>query len=413
MTSDKDYKEISQDTYFVDPLAHASFPVIESSDGKQKYAALKVPPPVSDPVTGFQAVAVAPLLPDGNPDMSHVIVSFAGTNPGDAADIVSDAQSVVAGKAGPGSQVAQAQAFAADVAAKVRADHPNASFAVTGHSLGGFLALDVAAENHWPATTFNGPDPSAVLSPQAKEWVQTQKASGQRPLTNYVDQYDLIGNVNGNGTGAAVYVKDQPGRLNPLDYHNLSAFSFATDGSGAVLGKGAEHMSTGEIAWNATSLIPDPVLRTEVSAQLAGLLIAEKVPAVARTTASFVTDLAVLVNTVGAADLAARIGALTHELSAIKTVNEGLVDAMTVALNTAKGSAFALYPFVSEADIENCIRQHGLEVHENIDESAVAAVSALVDDHMRTVTQISEGIAQMIANSELQDAQWSGVLSGR
>jgi hypothetical protein len=406
VTADQGYATIAAQAYLLDPLAKTP-PLTKGSefpmpDGSQQ----RVIDLSQDPKSGFQAMVAAPVV-NGNPDLSHVIVSFAGTNPGDTADVVADAQSVVAGKTGPGSQVAQAQAFAA----KVKAQYSTSTISVTGHSLGGYLALYVAADNHWSATTFNGPDPSDELPPQAKEWLQAQKALGQRPLTNFVDQYDVIGNVKGNGTGAAVYVKDQPGRLNPLDYHNPSAFAFAKDGS--VLGKDAKPMSTGEIAWNMTSVIPDPVLRSYVSEQIAGALMSERDPTVARATASFATGLAVLVNTVGAADLATRIGSLTNELSAIKSVNEGLVDAMTVALNTAKGSAFALYPLVSEADIENCVREHGLEVHENIDESAVTAVSALVDDHVRTVTQISEGVARTIVNSELQDAQWSAVLGGR
>jgi fermentation-respiration switch protein FrsA (DUF1100 family) len=61
---------------------------------------------------------------------------------------------------------------------------------VTGHSLGGFLALDVAAENHGPAATRKGPDPWDVLSPQAKAWLQAQESSGQRPLTKILVGYE-------------------------------------------------------------------------------------------------------------------------------------------------------------------------------------------------------------------------------
>jgi hypothetical protein len=182
VTTDDGYGAIAAKAYLVDVLAQNP-PLhvgdeFSSSDGAHKFR-LVGPQPASDPATGFQAMVVAPVV-NGTADLSHVIVPFAGTNPADAADVVADAESVVAGKTGPGSQVAQA------FAAEVKSQYSTSTISVTGHSLGGYLALYVAAENHWSATTFNGPDPWDVLSPQAKAWLKAQKASGRRPAKRFV-----------------------------------------------------------------------------------------------------------------------------------------------------------------------------------------------------------------------------------
>jgi hypothetical protein len=72
---------------------------------------------VCDPATGFQAITVAPLLPNGDPDYSRIYVSFAGTNPANHADLNADAQTVVAGKM-TATQAEQALKYAKQVQAK-------------------------------------------------------------------------------------------------------------------------------------------------------------------------------------------------------------------------------------------------------------------------------------------------------
>ena len=46
-----------------------------------------------DKNTGFQAMAVAPIV-DGQPDMSHIYISYAGTNFDDINDVVTDANNI-------------------------------------------------------------------------------------------------------------------------------------------------------------------------------------------------------------------------------------------------------------------------------------------------------------------------------
>ena len=234
----EDHKSIANEVYLVDPLAldpprNAGDTFYTAGDkAKQQF---EVYDTATDSVTGFQAMAVVPLV-DGAADYSKVFVAYAGTNPGDRADVVADAQSVVGGQSVAGTQVFEALEFAGRVQERLQIDgHSDATITTIGHSLGGYLALFVAAENHWSATSFNGPDPWEGLTPQAKKWLEDARARGRSPLTNYVNEYDVIGNLLGNGTGAALYVKDTAGK-DLLDYHNLSAFEMNPDGSIAGVG---------------------------------------------------------------------------------------------------------------------------------------------------------------------------------
>ncbi len=61
-------------------------------------------------------------------------------------------------------QINSAIAFANEV----KKEYGEAAISTTGHSLGGFLALYVAAEKQWKNVGFNGPDPYDLLSPEAK-----------------------------------------------------------------------------------------------------------------------------------------------------------------------------------------------------------------------------------------------------
>ncbi|MDP9903270.1 class I SAM-dependent methyltransferase [Arthrobacter bambusae] len=70
MTADQGYATTAAQAYLLDPLAKTP-PLTKGSEFP---------------------------MPDGKADTSHVIVSFAGTNPGDSVDVIADAQSVVAGK---------------------------------------------------------------------------------------------------------------------------------------------------------------------------------------------------------------------------------------------------------------------------------------------------------------------------
>jgi hypothetical protein len=185
---------------------------------------------------GMQAMAVAPIR-NGEVDTSEVVIAYAGTNSSDFKDLETDLRSVVDlyGKTdSPGDyydinelrvagQIESAQTFAAEV----KREYGNAEITTTGHSLGEFLALYVAAENQWQNIGFNGPDPYALLSAAAKEWIKNNPGM----LTNYRNRGDLLGNFGGNGTGAEIKVSMGMGLQNPLNYHELSAWKFDKEGN--------------------------------------------------------------------------------------------------------------------------------------------------------------------------------------
>ena len=165
MVSEKDYNEIADRVYHVDSKKLHRQPI---SGGKNivngKFKVLKTEDNTSN---GMQAMAVAPLDKNGKPDLSHIVVAYAGTNSSDLKDIQTDIQSIGLGsnklrKEGyvpvfskeeletdrPNgwfmkktvtidSQFETALAFAKEI----ESHYPNAKITTTGHSLGESLAL--------------------------------------------------------------------------------------------------------------------------------------------------------------------------------------------------------------------------------------------------------------------------------
>lgn len=405
MTSAQDYATLADEAYGVDALKQD--PPRKKGDAiytgaKTTNQEFQVYDTAADPATGFQGMAVVPVI-DGLPDHSQVYIAFAGTNPDDRADVVADLVSVVGRRAGEGTQVREAEKFAERVQERLAAEgHSGARIETVGHSLGGYLALYVAAENHWHSTTFNGPDPWGALSPQAKEWVQAERKKGRVPLTNYVNQFDLVGNFLGHGTGAGVFIEDALWK-GVMEHHDLgAAFTFDAT-TGAMLGVGGRSRTVEEIAELADIAVPGHGQALRV---LDGIV--STVHGVGAVTAgATLSGLVVAVDTVAALGLASSVGGVATHLQTIKEVNNGLVPAMTTALTDAKSLAAQLYPLVTEADIEECVRAHSLQVEKNIDEEAVTAVNDLVDDHIDTVGRISRGVMNTITNAFEQDAAWA------
>ncbi len=399
----EDYASIAATSYWVDPLER--HPTLVTGDDfttandRQQFQLYDT---TTDAATGFQGMAVVPVV-DGHPDYSEVYIAFAGTNADDRADVVADLVSVVGRRTGEGTQVREAEKFAERVQERLAADgHPGARIETVGHSLGGYLALYVAAENHWPSTTFNGPDPWDVLSPQAKEWVEAERKNGRAPLTNYVNQFDLVGNFLGHGSGAGVFIEDALWK-GVMEHHDLGAAFTFDPITGAMLGLGGRTRTVEEIAELADITVPGHGHALRV---LDGIV--STVNGVGAVTAgATLSGLVVAVDTVAALGLASSVGSVASELQTIKDVNNGLVPAMTTALTNAKSAAIHLYPMVTEADIEECVRAHALEVEKNIDEEAVAAVNDLLDDHIDTVRKISRGVMNAVTNAFEQDTAWA------
>lgn len=213
--SPKDYKELAKWSYEVPSLAEGE---TFKSNGKQ-WKILKVK---DNPWTGFQAMAVAPVS-DGN-SPNNVIIAYAGTNPFQFGDLYSDVANVILSN-GAG-QMWEAKWFADQVAR----DYSDASISVTGHSLGGYLALAQGAEHHWHTVTFNGPDPYENLSGQAKKWV---KESAEF-LTNFVNYKDIVTYGGGSLTQSAGNLKTTGKRVwidNGLFVHSIDKWKFDEKGN--------------------------------------------------------------------------------------------------------------------------------------------------------------------------------------
>ncbi|HEL1034010.1 TPA: hypothetical protein TVB57_001906, partial [Streptococcus equi subsp. zooepidemicus] len=147
----------------------------------------------------MQAMAVAPIV-KGDVDTSQVVIAYSGTNAADSRDIDTDWQllirgnqdDLVSGNLDGGNfviaenQLRSAQKFYQQVKRK----YPHSALTTTGHSLGAYLALIVAAEHKIPATTFNGPDPVRGMSAEAITWVK----ANSNMYNNFRINFDGIGN---------------------------------------------------------------------------------------------------------------------------------------------------------------------------------------------------------------------------
>ncbi|MEO7015384.1 MAG: hypothetical protein ABI130_13625 [Leifsonia sp.] len=403
MTTAEEYMYLAARAYDVDrliqdpPLAVDERFNVGSGDHKQKYQVIDTE---DHSANGFQAMAVAPVV-DGVPDLSHIVVSYAGTNAEHRADILEDVETVVGGTQGPLSQVADAHRFAD----RVKKAHPESSISTAGHSLGAFLALLVAAENNWDATTFNGPDPWEWLSPQAKTRLEADKKAGRKPLHNYVIEWDIVGNIYGSRTGAADFVTAERG-LSVLDYHNIGkggAFRFDPDGS--VRASGAKGKRFDDVLANVVNTLL-PGSSTALSPVLLALAGTARNPASMKTLAKNASGALVAVNSVAALGLAASIGSTANALAEIKVANGRIISRMEDGLLAAKNAA-ALLPTITAYDIERCVDRHRLHVHQNVDMAAVHAVDERVDRHIERVGQLSQGISQTVHHTLVQDAQWA------
>ncbi|MFJ8893928.1 hypothetical protein ACIRCZ_05035 [Leifsonia sp. NPDC102414] len=403
MTSDSDFADIARMAYRVDPLWQDPPEAKGTQFPQENPRYVVISDPASDPVTGFQGMAVAPLV-DGLPDYSQVHVSFAGTNPGHHADISADAQIVLGQETASATQAGQALAYAEKVRADVLRENPDATFSTVGHSLGGYLALYVAGELEWTSTTFNAPDPWNAMTPHAQQWRRDQLDAGTLPWRNFVNEWDPIANFDGNGTGAAIYVTGEPGK-DPLSYHNLeTGFPFNADGAITTTGDGR---STYEITENLLSGFPASV-RPVPAAALSQLLTVLRDPVVGASVGSSVSAIMIAVDTIASAALASTILKSAEHLTQLKQINSGLIPQMQRDLDDAKRAAIDL-PYITEADIENCVTTHRLRVHDNIDEDAVDTVNRRIDDHLDTVQKLFDGINTAIRNATAQDEQWASV----
>lgn len=183
------------------------------------------------PDNGMQAMAVSPII-NGFTNTSSIIIAYAATNPyfNEINDWITDIETVVGGSqyfvplnGGPTlpSQAVTAKQFADSIISQ----YPKSSFAVTGISLGGYLALAIGAQERIPVVAFVGPDPSNILSTADIAYVQAHP----NLYFNIKNMYDVIlGAYGGNGLNAAVYYDE--GNSGPF-YSHTPDYQFNIDGS--------------------------------------------------------------------------------------------------------------------------------------------------------------------------------------
>ncbi|MBS9334564.1 lipase [Fructobacillus sp. M1-13] len=244
MISDVSYNKLATQSYFLDP-GHSEND-LRPIEGKTKTfgnADFRILRTINHR-SGMQAMAVAPIV-DGQVDTSEVVIAYAGTNIKDLKDSETDVRTV-GGALTPHSLVMEikpetrvfgkalrsvrksGQLHAADAfASRIETEYPNAKITTTGHSLGEYTGLYVAAEHHFENVGFNGPDPFHVLSPEAKKWAKNHPER----LMNYRNRGDFIGNLRGNRTGAGLLIDMGKHLRNFLGYHDLAAWDFSSDGN--------------------------------------------------------------------------------------------------------------------------------------------------------------------------------------
>ena len=189
-----------------------------------KYKILKVE---DNQENGMQAMAVAPIGADGQPDYSQIIITYAGTNFGDNRDRSTDIEMIGFGQtdkmsyrdSNGGIKVVESQAVSAlRFAEEVRKQYRNAQITTTGHSLGESLAMFVALKNGWDNMGSHGPDIHNMISPEELAYMRAHPEQ----FRNYRGNYDYIGGITGNATVTGIH----------LDYgfgmytHNLTYLQF-------------------------------------------------------------------------------------------------------------------------------------------------------------------------------------------
>lgn len=150
---------------------------ITTSDGQE----FRVLATKSDPKTGFDGLAVAPIV-NGEPDYKNVAVIAAGTDPGSPTKI--DVGTAVAERESGLSP----QYYAADRFVKEIMDDPRYEVSqLSGYSQGSYM-LKVGAKYHIPTTTFNAWFFYRSLSNEEKAFIDKNPAM----FIDYRRNYDLV-----------------------------------------------------------------------------------------------------------------------------------------------------------------------------------------------------------------------------
>ena len=160
---------------------------------------------------GMQAMAVAPIGADGQPDFSQITITYAGTNAEDRRDTTTDVQMIGYGNtdrmayvdSNNRGKVVESQAVSAlRFAEEVRKQFRNSQITTTGHSLGESLAMFVALKNGWDNMGSHGPDIHNMITPEELAYMRAHPEQ----FKNYRGNYDYIGGITGNATVTGIHL---------------------------------------------------------------------------------------------------------------------------------------------------------------------------------------------------------------
>ncbi|OZG50607.1 lipase family protein [Bombiscardovia coagulans] len=187
--------------------------------------------------SGFEGMIATPIHSDGQLDYAHIVVVFAGFNFKDDAyhDTCSIFNILYPSRRQPVRQVIQAERLV-QLASNLSRDHgyDTSTILLTGHSLGGCLALICALRNNATAKTFCALDPWPLLT--ATEATNIRSAIESEQLVDYRLSKDLLTNpvnrlLSGETNRSAKVIWCGQGNKPP--YHWLGDFTF--DASGHLL----------------------------------------------------------------------------------------------------------------------------------------------------------------------------------
>ena len=253
--TDEQYRYLSRAVYFVGKFPNQYRKGRMVTIHGRKYVVEDVE---SNEKNGLQALAVTPRdAPD------ELVIAYGGTDPADIRDALTDIELIALGKdryyesplddgrdrlraaiaenprarelisrlgldgtallfagGSSDSQATSALKFARKAAC-------GRIFTTTGHSLGASLAIYVAVRFRMPATCFNGPDISAILTPEECDFIRSHPYE----FRNYHNPGDIIGNITPDRLDCAITAPGQRAALDILACHSLRSWHFSESGS--------------------------------------------------------------------------------------------------------------------------------------------------------------------------------------
>ncbi|HIC0375542.1 TPA: lipase family protein, partial [Streptococcus agalactiae] len=238
MIPDSSFKVLSDMAYNIEKSkaeSNGHLQIIEGSQiidfhQKRSFMVLEVNDDINN---GMQAMACQSL-----DESNHIVIAYSGTNAFNKKDILTDIDSVVLGKNNKlltcpssitlredgislpcknPSQITTSKLFAQ----KIKMNYPDATLWLTGHSLGGYLAMIVASEMRLSARVFNSPSPINNMSEAATSYVisHPEKYHSYRINKDYIGNFGINSSDDKLGISKRVNAKKQHGFYKKIFFH--------------------------------------------------------------------------------------------------------------------------------------------------------------------------------------------------